>query len=86
MEVRQLPPPPFISAMPCSTASTSTGSLGGTGAWAWEAAGGADWPTAGDAGFGGGGVHGYAALEGTFLGGCIFSGRAAGRAAARAVA
>ncbi|MGC1356651.1 MAG: FAD-binding dehydrogenase [Xanthobacteraceae bacterium] len=35
------------------------------------------------AGFGGGGVHGYAALEGTFLGGCIFSGRAAGRAAAR---
>jgi uncharacterized protein len=37
------------------------------------------------AGFGGGGVHGYAALEGTFLGGCIFSGRAAGRAAARNV-
>jgi predicted oxidoreductase len=35
------------------------------------------------AGFGGGGIHGYAALEGTFLGGCIFSGRAAGRAAAR---
>jgi len=35
------------------------------------------------AGFGGGGVHGYAALEGTFLGGCIFSGRSAGRAAAR---
>ncbi|WP_457150096.1 FAD-binding dehydrogenase [Mesorhizobium sp. P5_C1] len=34
------------------------------------------------AGFGGGGVHGYAALEGTFLGGCIFSGRSAGRAAA----
>ena len=30
------------------------------------------------AGFGGGGVHGYRALEGTFLGGCIFSGRAAG--------
>jgi uncharacterized protein len=38
------------------------------------------------AGFGGGGVHGYRALEGTFLGGCMFSGRAAGRAAARAVA
>jgi uncharacterized protein len=38
------------------------------------------------AGFGGGGVHGYAALEGTFLGGCIFSGRAAGRAAARTLA
>ncbi|MFG3508411.1 FAD-binding dehydrogenase [Streptomyces sp. NPDC047821] len=38
------------------------------------------------AGFGGGGVHGYRALEGTFLGGCLFSGRAAGRAAARAVA
>ena len=37
------------------------------------------------AGFGGGGVHGYAALEGTFLGGCIFSGRVAGRAAARSV-
>ncbi|MFD9370968.1 FAD-binding dehydrogenase [Streptomyces sp. NPDC060020] len=36
------------------------------------------------AGFGGGGVHGYRALEGTFLGGCIFSGRAAGRAAALA--
>lgn len=36
------------------------------------------------AGFGGGGVHGYNALEGTFLGGCIFSGRAAGRALARA--
>ena len=36
------------------------------------------------AGFGGGGVHGYNALEGTFLGGCIFSGRAAGRAMARA--
>jgi uncharacterized protein len=37
------------------------------------------------AGFGGGGVHGYNALEGTFLGGCIFSGRAAGRAAAAAL-
>lgn len=34
------------------------------------------------AGFGGGGVHGYNALEGTFLGSCIFSGRAAGRALA----
>lgn len=33
------------------------------------------------AGFGGGGYHGNNALEGTFLGGCIFSGRAAGRAA-----
>lgn len=33
------------------------------------------------AGFGGGGYHGYNALEGTFLGGCIFSGRAAGREA-----
>ncbi|WP_454174735.1 FAD-binding dehydrogenase [Gordonia sputi] len=38
------------------------------------------------AGFGGGGVHGYNALEGTFLGGCIFSGRAAGRAVARGAA
>jgi len=37
------------------------------------------------AGFGGGGVHGYRALEGTFLGGCIFSGRIAGREAAQAV-
>jgi hypothetical protein len=37
------------------------------------------------AGFGGGGMHGYSALEGTFLGGCIFSGRAAGRAAASSV-
>lgn len=35
------------------------------------------------AGFGGGGVHGYRSLEGTFLGGCLFSGRQAGRAAAR---
>ncbi|MFH9938014.1 FAD-binding dehydrogenase [Streptomyces murinus] len=35
------------------------------------------------AGFGGGGVHGYNSLEGTFLGGCLFSGRAAGRHAAR---
>jgi predicted oxidoreductase len=34
-------------------------------------------------GFGGGGVHGYRALEGTFLGGCLFSGRQAGRAAGR---
>ncbi|WP_046500695.1 FAD-binding dehydrogenase [Streptomyces odonnellii] len=37
------------------------------------------------AGFGGGGVHGYRSLEGTFLGGCVFSGRTAGRAAAEAV-
>jgi predicted oxidoreductase len=36
------------------------------------------------AGFGGGGMHGYRALEGTFLGGCLFSGRAAGRAVALA--
>jgi predicted oxidoreductase len=35
------------------------------------------------AGFGGGGYHGYNALEGTFLGGCIFSGRAGGRKAAQ---
>ncbi|MCW3159552.1 FAD-binding dehydrogenase [Micropruina sonneratiae] len=33
-------------------------------------------------GFGGGGMHGYNALEGTFLGGCLFSGRTAGRSAA----
>ncbi len=38
------------------------------------------------AGFGGGGMHGYRALEGTFLGGCLFSGRVAGRAVAAAAA
>jgi predicted oxidoreductase len=37
------------------------------------------------AGFGGGGMHGYRALEGTFLGGCLLSGRNAGRAAAKAI-
>lgn len=31
------------------------------------------------AGFGGGGVHGYRSLEGTFLGGCLFTGRVVGR-------
>lgn len=36
------------------------------------------------AGFGGGGMHGYRALEGTFLGGCLFSGRVAGRSTAEA--
>ena len=30
-------------------------------------------------GFGGGGYHGYNALEGTFLGGCLYSGRIAGQ-------
>jgi uncharacterized protein len=38
------------------------------------------------AGFGGGGMMGYNALEGTFLGGCLLSGRTAGRAAAAATA
>jgi len=38
------------------------------------------------AGFGGGGMHGYRSLEGTFLGGCLFSGRAVGRAVAASVA
>ncbi|MGX4736756.1 FAD-binding dehydrogenase [Kitasatospora griseola] len=38
------------------------------------------------AGFGGGGIHGYRSLEGTFLGGCLFTGRTAGRAAAAATA
>jgi predicted oxidoreductase len=38
------------------------------------------------AGFGGGGMHGYRSLEGTFLGGCLLSGRNAGRAAAKALA
>jgi hypothetical protein len=37
------------------------------------------------AGFGGGGAHGYNALEGTFLGGCLFTGRTAGRALAAAI-
>jgi len=37
------------------------------------------------AGFGGGGMHGYRALEGTFLGGCLFSGRTAGRSLAKAL-
>ncbi|HST47046.1 FAD-binding dehydrogenase [Jatrophihabitans sp.] len=36
-------------------------------------------------GFGGGGMHGYRSLEGSFLGGCLFSGRVAGRAAAAAL-
>lgn len=36
-------------------------------------------------GFGGGGVHGYRSLEGTFLGGCIFTGREAGRALVRSL-
>lgn len=38
------------------------------------------------AGFGGGGVHGYRSLEGTFLGGCLFSGRQTGRCVATALA
>jgi uncharacterized protein len=37
------------------------------------------------AGFGGGGMHGYSALEGSFLGGCLFSGRTAGRAVAELI-
>jgi predicted oxidoreductase len=37
------------------------------------------------AGFGGGGVHGYRALEGTFLSGCLFTGRTAGRSLAAAL-
>jgi predicted oxidoreductase len=37
------------------------------------------------AGFGGGGIHGYRSLEGTFVGGCLYTGRTAGRAAAKAV-
>ena len=38
------------------------------------------WAAGEAAGFGGGGMHGYRSLEGTFLGGCLFSGRVAGRA------
>jgi predicted oxidoreductase len=43
------------------------------------------WAAGEVSGFGGGGMHGYRSLEGTFLGGCLFSGRAAGRAVAAAV-
>jgi predicted oxidoreductase len=43
------------------------------------------WAAGEVAGFGGGGMHGYRALEGTFLGGCLFSGRTAGRSSAMAV-
>ena len=43
------------------------------------------WAAGEVAGFGGGGMHGYRALEGTFLGGCLFSGRVAGRSAAASV-
>jgi predicted oxidoreductase len=38
------------------------------------------------AGFGGGGMHGHRALEGSFLGGCLFSGREAGRTLVRLTA
>ena len=41
------------------------------------------WAAGEVAGFGGGGMHGYRSLEGSFLGGCLFSGRTAGRALAR---
>ena len=41
------------------------------------------WAAGEVAGFGGGGMHGYRSLEGSFLGGCLFSGREAGRALAR---
>lgn len=40
------------------------------------------WAAGEVSGFGGGGMHGYRSLEGTFLGGCLFSGRVAGRAIA----
>ena len=55
--------------------------------WSGSARGPGPSSAAGEAaGFGGGGYHGYNALEGTFLGGCLFSGRVAGRAAADATA
>jgi predicted oxidoreductase len=41
------------------------------------------WAVGETAGFGGGGIHGLRALEGTFLGACIFSGRLAARAIAK---
>lgn len=40
------------------------------------------WAVGEASGFGGGGVHGHRALEGTFLGGCLFTGRTTGRALA----
>lgn len=40
------------------------------------------WAVGEAAGFGGGGAHGHRALEGTFLGGCLFTGRVTGRALA----
>ncbi|WP_028047739.1 FAD-binding dehydrogenase [Cellulomonas sp. URHE0023] len=40
------------------------------------------WAVGEAAGFGGGGVHGHRALEGTFLGGCLYTGRTTGRALA----
>ncbi|WP_089305716.1 FAD-binding dehydrogenase [Geodermatophilus pulveris] len=43
------------------------------------------WAAGEVAGFGGGGMHGHRSLEGTFLGGCLFSGRVAGRALAAAL-
>ncbi|RIX30579.1 FAD-binding dehydrogenase [Amnibacterium setariae] len=43
------------------------------------------WAAGEAAGFGGGGAHGYNALEGTFLGGCLFTGRTVGRSLAAAL-
>ena len=43
------------------------------------------WAVGEASGFGGGGVHGHRALEGTFLGGCLFTGRTTGRAVATAL-
>jgi predicted oxidoreductase len=43
------------------------------------------WAVGEASGFGGGGVHGHRALEGTFLGGCLFTGRTSGRALAAAL-
>jgi predicted oxidoreductase len=70
LDGRVLAPPPAAGAD--ADGSERGGPLGGLYA-AGEAAG-----------FGGGGMHGYRSLEGTFLGGCLFSGRTAGRAAAKA--
>jgi uncharacterized protein len=44
------------------------------------------WAVGEASGFGGGGVHGHRALEGTFLGGCLFTGRTTGRALASGLA
>src|SRR4029077_15159546 len=76
-------------AAPAGTVSAGGGPPAVPGLVAAGAGGGGPRPVPGlfaageVAGFGGGGMHGYRSLEGSFLGGCLFSGRQAGRAVAR---